>query len=89
VNPRLRLAPYDRMEAPAQAVVQPEVIESSLPRVWVRGILQHEYGVDFNRITWVEGGVNESRPADREMDLHPLGGLKLEMIGSETCRRHR
>jgi 4,5-dihydroxyphthalate decarboxylase len=49
--------------------------------VWIRGILQHEYGVNLHRIIWVEGGVNEPRPADQEMDLRPVGELKLEMIG--------
>ncbi len=51
--------------------------------VWIRGILQHEYGVDLRRITWVEGGVNEPRPPDREMDLRPVGELKVELIGLE------
>jgi 4,5-dihydroxyphthalate decarboxylase len=51
--------------------------------VWIRGILQHEYGVDLRSITWVEGGVNEARQPDHEMDLRPIGELKLEMIGPE------
>jgi 4,5-dihydroxyphthalate decarboxylase len=50
--------------------------------VWIRGILQHDYGVDLDRITWVEGGVDKPRAADAEMDLRPIGALKLEMIGS-------
>src|SRR5262249_54277081 len=49
--------------------------------VWVRGILQHDHGVDLRGITWVEGGVDAPRPADHEMDLRPIGELKLEMIG--------
>jgi 4,5-dihydroxyphthalate decarboxylase len=49
--------------------------------VWVRGILQHDCGVRLDGITWVEGGVNEPRPEDHEMDLRPVGTLKLEMIG--------
>src|SRR5215203_3597195 len=51
--------------------------------VWIRGILQHDYGVDLNRITWVEGGVNEPRRADRDMDLRPAGPLQLELIGPD------
>lgn len=51
--------------------------------VWIRGILQHEYSVDLRRITWVEGGVNGPRQPDHEMDLRPLGDLKLEMIGPQ------
>ena len=50
--------------------------------VWVRGILQHDYGVDLDKITWVEGGVNEGRPEDHEMDLRPVRPIKLELIGA-------
>jgi len=51
--------------------------------VWVRGILQHDFGVDLSTITWVEGGVNEPRPEDHDMDLRPIGDLKLELIGAD------
>lgn len=48
--------------------------------VWVRGTLQHEYGVDLRTLKWFEGGVNEPRPPDAEMDLRPLGGISIELI---------
>jgi 4,5-dihydroxyphthalate decarboxylase len=48
--------------------------------VWVRGTLQHEYGVDLKTLEWREGGVNEPRPPDDTMDLRPLGGIKIELI---------
>jgi 4,5-dihydroxyphthalate decarboxylase len=48
--------------------------------VWVRGILQHEYGVDLKSLSWFEGGVNEPRPPDDTMDLRPLGGIRIELI---------
>lgn len=48
--------------------------------VWVRGILQHDYGVDLDTIHWVEGGVNEPRAPDHEMDLRPVRPLSLELI---------
>jgi 4,5-dihydroxyphthalate decarboxylase len=51
--------------------------------VWVRSILDHDHGVDLDSISWVEGGVNEPRREDREMDLRPVGALKLETIGPE------
>jgi 4,5-dihydroxyphthalate decarboxylase len=50
--------------------------------VWVRGILQHDYGVDLDTIHWLEGGVNEPRVADHEMDLRPVRPLSLELIPS-------
>jgi 4,5-dihydroxyphthalate decarboxylase len=51
--------------------------------VWIRSILQHDHGVDLDSVTWVEGGVNEPRREDHEMDLRPVGKLKLEMIGPQ------
>jgi|LauGreDrversion4_2_1035121.scaffolds.fasta_scaffold285064_1 4,5-dihydroxyphthalate decarboxylase len=48
--------------------------------VWIRGILQHEYGVNLDSITWLEGGVNEARGPDHEMDLRPVRPIKLELI---------
>ncbi len=48
--------------------------------VWVRGILQHDYGVDLDTIHWVEGGVNEGRAPDHEMDLRPVRPISLELI---------
>ncbi len=51
--------------------------------VWVRGILRHEYNVDLDGVVWVEGGVNEPRAPDHEMDLRPTGPLKLELIAGD------
>lgn len=48
--------------------------------VWVRGILQHEFGVDLDTIKWVEGGVNEPRAPDDDMDLRPTRDLDIEII---------
>ena len=41
--------------------------------VWQRGILQHEYGVDFEKIHWVQGAVNH---AGSHGDPHVLPLLK-------------
>ena len=51
--------------------------------VWVRGILQHEYGVNLDTIHWVEGGVNEPRAPDHDMDLRPVRPISLELIPSD------
>ena len=48
--------------------------------VWVRGILQHEFGVDLDSVKWIEGGVNEPRAPDDDMDLRPTRNLSLEII---------
>jgi len=48
--------------------------------VWVRGILQHEFGVDLGSIHWVEGGVNTPRAPDDDMDLRPVRDVPIEII---------
>ena len=50
--------------------------------VWIKGILQHEYGIDLSTISWFEGGYNEPRPRDM-MDIAPAGPISLDFI-SET-----
>jgi 4,5-dihydroxyphthalate decarboxylase len=47
--------------------------------VWARGILQHEYGVDLNKVTWVLSGdehVAEYRPPANVVPI--AAGKKLE-----------
>ncbi len=51
--------------------------------VWVRGILQHEFDVDLDTIKWIEGGVNEPRPPDDDMDLRPTKMLDIEVISRD------
>jgi len=58
--------------------------------IYVRGFLQHEYGVDLRRIDWLQAGVKE--PGRREkialtlppgLNLTPVGGKSLaEMLAS-------
>lgn len=51
--------------------------------VWVRGILKHEYSVDLDTVHYLEGGVNEPRGPDQELDLRPTGPLSLELIAKD------
>jgi len=30
--------------------------------IFIRGLLQDDHGVDFSGVTWVEGGINDTRP---------------------------
>ena len=48
--------------------------------VWIRGILQSEYGVSFANVKWFEGGVNTSRRPDPAMDLRPQKEILIESI---------
>ena len=30
--------------------------------IFIRGLLQHDHGVDLSGVTWVEGGMNDTKP---------------------------
>ena len=46
-------------------------------QVYVRGALQHQYGIDLASIDWVQAGVNESGRLEKvQLSLPP--GLKLK-----------
>ncbi|MFT5349462.1 MAG: 4,5-dihydroxyphthalate decarboxylase [Gammaproteobacteria bacterium] len=50
--------------------------------IWIRGILEHEYGVDMETIQWYEGGANVPREPD-VLDLRPDREIKIQFIGPE------
>src|SRR5437867_6079405 len=49
--------------------------------VWIRGILQREYGVALDRVHWLEGGVNAPRRPDTVMDLRPEEHQAVGSVG--------
>lgn len=54
----------------------------STAAIWIRGILQHEYGVSFKRVRWFEGGVNRRGvPGGEVTALRPAEPLAVEFIG--------
>ncbi|MHB8812515.1 MAG: substrate-binding domain-containing protein [Steroidobacteraceae bacterium] len=56
--------------------------------VWARGILQHEYGVDLDRITWVLSGdehVAEFRPPANVQSLEQGKTLESSLISGELA----
>src|SRR5262245_8346271 len=47
--------------------------------VWIRSILQHEYGVDLNKITWLLSGDEHVSEYQRPLNVIPIeSGQKLE-----------
>lgn len=50
--------------------------------IWIRGILQYEYGVDLDSIHWFEGGANAAREPD-VLDLRPDREIDIQFIGPE------
>lgn len=56
--------------------------------VWVRGLLQHEYGVDLDKITWVLSGdehVAEFRPPANVQSLEADKTLETALVSGELA----
>jgi ABC-type nitrate/sulfonate/bicarbonate transport system substrate-binding protein len=56
--------------------------------VWVRGMLQHEYGVDLDKITWVLSGdehVAEFRPPPNVVPLERGKTLEAALVSGELA----
>jgi 4,5-dihydroxyphthalate decarboxylase len=54
--------------------------------VWIRGILQHQYGVDLNRITWLLSGdehVAEFRPPSNVVPIEKGQNLEEMIVSGE------
>ena len=53
-------------------------IYSMSAAVWMRGHLQHDYGVDLSTITWVEGAINHPGPHGHPSLLPLLKPVSIE-----------
>ena len=56
--------------------------------LWVRGILQHEYGVDLSKVTWVLSGdehVAEYRPPSNVVSIEPGRTLQELLAAGEIA----
>lgn len=52
--------------------------------VWIRGILHREYGVSFEGVEWIEGGVNERGVAGGPAtSIRPSQKLNIRYIGND------
>lgn len=47
--------------------------------VWIRGLLQHEYGVDLSSIEWIEGKMEGPGSHGKPASLPPLSPIKISM----------
>lgn len=74
-----------------KGILKPKDLEGKrvgLPRytmtasVWIRGLLQHEYGVDLSTINWVEGAINRIGEHG-DPDIVPLV-RKVPITANET-----
>jgi 4,5-dihydroxyphthalate decarboxylase len=46
--------------------------------VWIRGILQDDFGVDTNSFVWVEGGLDTPWQGDSTKDSEPVANVRFE-----------
>lgn len=51
--------------------------------IYIRGLLQHEYGVDLSTITWVQGELDRVGGHGKPPNLPLLGPVKIETNQSE------
>jgi 4,5-dihydroxyphthalate decarboxylase len=47
--------------------------------IFIRGLLQHDHGVDFSSVTWVEGGMNDTKPHGAPSTIPLVRAVKLEL----------
>ena len=45
--------------------------------VWIRGLLQHDHGVDLSNVQWVEGAMEEPKPHGNPTVLPPLKPISI------------
>jgi 4,5-dihydroxyphthalate decarboxylase len=51
--------------------------------VWIRGILTHEYGVDFSKVTWVQGAMEKAGTHGTPSAPDLLKPVKIERAPSD------
>lgn len=51
--------------------------------VWIRGILRDEYGVDTDAIHWFEGGTNQPRKHNPDMDIRPDKEVSITRLADD------
>src|SRR5262245_33543441 len=47
--------------------------------IFIRGLLQHDHGVDLSGVTWVEGGINDTKPHGAPSTIPLARPVKIEL----------
>ncbi len=55
----------------------------------IRGLLQHDHGVDLSGVTWVEGGMNDTRPHGAPSTIPLVRPVKLELYTDKMSLNDR
>jgi 4,5-dihydroxyphthalate decarboxylase len=57
--------------------------------IYMRGLLQHDHGVDLSGVTWVEGGLNDTKPHGAPSTIPLVRPVKLELYTPEKSLNDR
>jgi 4,5-dihydroxyphthalate decarboxylase len=57
--------------------------------IFIRGLLQHDFGVDFSGVTWVEGGMNDTKPHGAPSTIPLVRPVKLELHSDKASLNDR
>ncbi|MGH6769595.1 MAG: ABC transporter substrate-binding protein [Xanthobacteraceae bacterium] len=57
--------------------------------IFIRGLLQHDHGVDFSGATWVEGGMNDTKPHGAPSSIPLVRKVALELYTDTTSLNDR
>jgi 4,5-dihydroxyphthalate decarboxylase len=57
--------------------------------IFMRGLLQHDHGVDLSIVTWVEGGLNDTKPHGAPSKIPLVRPVKIELHTSEKSLNDR
>ena len=55
----------------------------------IRGLLQHDYGVDLSGVTWVEGGMNDTKPHGAPSTIPLVRPVQLELYTDKMSLNDR
>lgn len=64
-------------------------IYSMTAAIVIRGLLQHDYGVDLSGVTWVEGGMNDTRPHGAPGQFPLVRKVNLELYTDKMSLNDR
>lgn len=53
--------------------------------VWIRGLLQHEYGIEASQLNWYTGRVNQPGRRDPWISVSLPSGVELQEIADSDC----
>jgi 4,5-dihydroxyphthalate decarboxylase len=57
--------------------------------IFIRGLLQHDHGVDLSNVTWVEGGINDTKPHGAPSTIPLARPVRIELHSTTMSLNER